>query len=192
MFLVRLTMQRTQSVALWLPLEASDSLLDLDRVDGDLLLLDVEDFERARKRALLALHWSVHAYSQVLALVLPCHFDRLNIVQILDADFVTPRNADNGDSGGCFALFGHPVRDVVVNGRPGEAAHARALQTLLVQQTTVRHFIHGNGVGSLTREKTRIVTPLQVRPIHLTRLRSNWHGKLALLRHAEHVVHDHR
>ena len=86
-------MESAKPVALWLPLEAGDGLLDFDSVDGDLLLLDVENLKRRGQRALLTLDGAVDANGQVLALILPGHFNRLHIVQVLHTHLITSRNS---------------------------------------------------------------------------------------------------
>ena len=137
------------------------------------------------------LYWPIHSHGQKLSLVLPRHFDVMNIVQILDTNFISSGNAEKRHSRWCLSSFWYPVRQNVILWRPQKSSHAWTLDRLLVQQTTMRHFIDGDAIGRLSRKIARIRRPLQVGPLELTGFVGQWDGKLSLLRLVEDFVNGH-
>lgn len=141
-----------------LPLDGADDVLQLERLDGDVLLAQAEELERG-ERGLLRLGRAVDLHSQVVALALPVQAAVGHVEQVLRAALAARGDVEEHHAGGRVARLGDPVAEDVVGGRPAEVLGAGRLDRLLLEQVHRRRLVHRDHVLAEARQVLAVVAP---------------------------------
>merc|ERR1719438_563382 len=145
---LRISMDDTKLVSHRLPAEGMNSLLNLDGVHGNLLLVHVEDLKvliHSRVLDVLVLQHlpvPVHLDTEIVSRLLPVHLAVRHIEQVLDPQLLPGGNLEDDDPRGNILGLTHPVGNDVVLGRPGESLETLDLDTFLVKKSKTWSFIN--------------------------------------------------
>lgn len=189
--LVCFPMKSTKTISLWLPHESSHGFLDFDSINRYFLFFDVEDLEWWCTLRFLTLDRTIDTDGKIFALILPCHFNGLNIVKIFDSDFVSSWYSDKSDSSWSFTLFRNPVWNAIVLWWPWETSNTSAFDWFFVQKTTVWHLVDTNSILRLSSKESWVMWPFQMRPFHLTTFIGNRDGEFTFFSLAQYIVDNH-
>ena len=81
---------------------------------------------------------TIDFHAEVIARFLPVEFAIGDAEEVLNADFVTAGQLEQGDTCGCVFFFTHPVSDDVVSRTPSEISNALHLKIYRLYITSRR------------------------------------------------------